>query len=180
MSKSLVPSLETVQQAVIAAHVAAEPDGQRFGDPARLLGRLHAEVGGKRRAALGHRSVEQTGGPRRHQLMHDGEGAGALAEQRDVIGIAAEGGDIALDPPEGQALVLEGHVAGRLGRLQAEEAEGAEAIVERDDEDVAVVGQVLGAVEELAAGAADVRAAVDPHHHWQRRPERVARILWTA
>jgi hypothetical protein len=34
-----------------------------------------------------------------------------------------------------------------------------------------VVGQVLGAVEELAAGAADVGAAVDPHHHWQRRPE---------
>ena len=112
--------------------------------------------------------MNQAGGPGGYQLVEHAKGPGALAKQRDILGIAAKVRNMTLDPGEGQVLILECHVASRLICLQAEEAEGAEAIVDRDDDYVPIVGQVLGAVPELAPRAADVGAAVDPHHDRQQ------------
>ena len=47
-----------------------------------------------------------------------------------------------------------------------EEAEDAEAVVERDDDD-ALAGEGLAVVPRLGAGAGLEAAAVDPHHHRQ-------------
>lgn len=46
-----------------------------------------------------------------HEVM-DGGRAGALAVDRDSARVSPETADVGLDPPQGEALVLEPHVAG--------------------------------------------------------------------
>ena len=58
--------------------------------------------------------------------------------------------------------------AEQVGEVQ--EAERTEAVVDRDDDDVAVHREVRAVVPRRVARAPDERAAVDPHHH---RPARV-------
>jgi len=45
------------------------------------------------------------GGAKGGDKAVDGEGAGAFTEDGDTGGVAAEGGDVALDPGQGEALV---------------------------------------------------------------------------
>ena len=50
----------------------------------------------------------------RQEVDADGTGSGAFAEQRQGGGVAAEGGDVVLDPLDGQRLVVEALVTRRL------------------------------------------------------------------
>ncbi len=51
-------------------------------------------------AALHEGAGEEAGAVRRHQVVHDGEGAGALAEQGHPVAVAAKGRDILLHPAQ--------------------------------------------------------------------------------
>ena len=116
-------------------------------------------------AALEDAAPGQVAADGRQQVDADGTGAGALAEQRQLVGIAAEAAGVVLDPLDGQRLVVEAHVARRLVRAQVQEAEGADAVVERRHDDVVVAGQQRAVVELQRRRAAHVAAAVDPDQH---------------
>ena len=47
----------------------------------------------------------------------DAEGPGGFSEDGDATGVAAEGGDVALDPGQGEALVEVAEVAGCEGEV---------------------------------------------------------------
>ena len=105
--------------------------------------------------------------------MRHARGAGRLAEDRDIVGIAAEGGDVALHPLQAGDLVEQAVVArGMLRQFggergMGEEAQHADAIVDRHH-DHAALGQPR-AVEGRTRGRAYLEAAaVDPHHDRQR------------
>src|SRR5688572_9595591 len=79
---------------------------------------------------------------RRGQEIEYARAAGGLAEHRDVVPIAAERRDIALDPGEGselieQAVVSAGLVRPALGRQRRvrEIPEKAEPVIEADEHD---------------------------------------------
>src|SRR5262249_863751 len=86
-------------------------------------------------------------------------------------GAATEGGDVLLHPAESQLLVEQAVVARySLRRAVAErrarhEAEEAEAIVDGDDDGLALHGQLAGVVEIAIAG--DEGAAVNEAHDRQ-------------
>ena len=88
--------------------------------------------------------------------------------------IAAEDGDVALDPLQRgdeieQAVVAGGADFGFLREFgMREKAERVEAMVERDDDD-ALRGEAAAVVARLRSRADDEAAAVDPDHHRQRR-----------
>lgn len=92
------------------------------------------------------------------------DAAGRLSGEGDAVGVAAQGRDVLLHPAQGELLVLEPPVAGAGPVPRAEEAERAEAVVERDQHQVAVQ-QVLRAVERRATLAEAAR--VQPHQHGQ-------------
>ena len=81
----------------------------------------------------------------------DAVGAGRLAEDRDVVGIAAERRDAVAHPLERRDLVEDAGVA-RTGELVAEqvgevqEPERPEPVVDRDDDDVAVLRELRAVV----------------------------------
>ena len=99
-------------------------------------------------------------------------GAGGLAEEGDVVGVAAEGCDVAADPGDGGGLVhqavVAGGVVGRLGGEfgEGEEAEDAEAVVHGDDDDAAM-REELAVLAILGGAAGGEAAAVDPDHDGQ-------------
>ena len=125
-------------------------------------------------ARLRDGSVEESlrlGGSEQHADAHS---AGRLAEDRDVVGIAAEAGDVVAHPAQRGHLVAHAVVAAvrvvAVGeRLVVEVAQRAEAVVDRDQHDVAAPGEVLAVVDRRRAGAAGEAAAVDPDHHRARR-----------
>jgi hypothetical protein len=86
--------------------------------------------------------VEEAAGERRLAKGLHAAGAGALAEDHNVIRVATELGDILLDPFQGLDLVEDTIVAGysvralscKLGVSQ--EAENAETIVDRHKDNV--------------------------------------------
>ena len=130
----------------------------------------HGErVAGECAAAFADGFVEEALGDGRGHLFADGEGAGAFAEDGDVAGIAAELRDVALDPFERgglihQAVVAGGVVAVFLGEFGVrEEAEDAEAIVHRNDDD-AFFGEVRAVLARFGGCAGGEAAAVDPDH----------------
>ena len=89
-----------------------------------------------------------------------------------LAGIATEVGDAVVDPAQrrlliGQAIVAD--PAGRTERGMGKEAERTQPVVDRDDDDIALLRQPSGVVD--VAAAIEEGTAVDPHHH---RP-RVAR-----
>ena len=132
------------------------------------------DVDGQRRAALHRGSVEQPAGGRHHAQHRHGGGARRLAEDRDVGGVAPERADVVLHPPKRFDAVEEppapeGLALGRQ-RGMSEEAEGAEAVVDGHDDDVAVGRQGGALVQRAGTGPAAEGAAVDPHHHGSRLP----------
>ena len=113
--------------------------------------------------------MEQPPGDRRAAEHADDGRAGRLAEDREVVRVAAERRDVVLHPGEGGNGVEERLVAGRfaarlLGEFRVrEEAECAEAIVEVDEHH-ALLRQVLAVVVRAVAASLGVGAAVDPDH----------------
>lgn len=145
---------------VSAAQLGAQPQGQAASCGAGL-----GKASRQRRASHGHGAVEEPPAAARHQVAVRADGAGRVAHQGHLVGVAAEGRDVVPHPAQGQLLVLESPVAAG-GRVPgAEEAERAHAVVERHEHQLPVE-QVLGAVRAAAAlveGAE--RAAVQPHQH---------------
>jgi hypothetical protein len=95
----------------------------------------------------------------------DRPAAGRLAADRHASGVAAEGGDVLLDPAQRRLVVHQPVVAGRAlscGQLRVpQEAEGAEAVVHRHPGDPGQ-GDDLGHVG-LVGAAVQQAAAVDEH-----------------
>jgi hypothetical protein len=64
-------------------------------------------------------------------VVHDGAAAGRLAEDGDAVRVAAELGNVFLNPLESQALVMQAGVGGAVGLegWPAEPAESSETVV---------------------------------------------------
>ena len=106
------------------------------------------------------------GGAHQHADAH---ATGRLAEDRDIVGVAAELADVIADPLQRRDLVAHAVVAAlrivAVGQgLVVEIAECSETVVDRDHHNVASSGQVLSVVDRRRAGAAGEAAAVDPEH----------------
>ena len=105
---------------------------------------------------------------RSHHVV-DAPGARRLTEDRHVLRIAAESADVLAHPLECSNLVEQTVVARRaVGRLccqsrVGEEAEHAEAIVDRDHHD-ALASESRAVVPGRSAAAGSEAATVDPHH----------------
>ena len=91
--------------------------------------------------------------------MHgDGDRTGALAEERHVVGITAEGGDVVVHPLQGHHLVEETGVAGHVRRAEVQEAEAGHAILHRHQDHVLLGHQDL-VIVDVEGGRAGVEAA---------------------
>ena len=129
----------------------------------------------RRRAALRDRAVEQPARGGSAEQRSDARRAGRLAEDRHLRRdrrrtrrcnrapnrARRSGRGCRRCPSPGTRRVEVGEV---------QEAERSEAVVDRDDDDVAVQRELRTVVPRCVARAPDVRAAVNPHHH---RSERV-------
>ena len=108
---------------------------------------------------------------RLHKEVDTG-GARPVPVQRHRLGVAAEVGDVLLDPLEGRDLVHQavvGHLRVLMGRrVGVEEAEDPEPVVDGDHHHIAVAGQHPAVVE--VAWAPAVGFPVDKQHHWQQGP----------
>ena len=103
----------------------------------------------RERAALHDRPLEEPARAARDEVGEHRQAAGRLAGDRDVVRVAAELRDVALHPAQRRLLVHQAVVAGRAAgprgeRRVREEAERAEPVVDRDDDDA--VRRELGAV----------------------------------
>ncbi len=152
--------------------------GLRRGDSQlveHMVGELGGDLAGPHEvgaAGLEDRAVEEPVGAREAKEGGAAHGAGRLAEDRDLVGVAAEGLDLVAYPGERGHLVEEALVAGGGEPLaeavaQAKEAEGAEPVVDGDDHHVPPPGQGRAVIEHLGARAQQEGSAVDPH---QDRP----------
>lgn len=95
--------------------------------------------------------------------------AGGLPEDGDAAEIASEGPDVVPDPGEGGDLVQQAPVGGGVGEDAV--AEGAEPVVERDQDDP-VPGEGRSVVDGDGGGPPGEGAPVDPHHDRQPGPGR--------
>ena len=167
-----------VREAGPIGHLLGGGFGIGEGQGALLRHRAHARehrldgLAGIREAAGAHDDglVEGALGERGGRQELRAAAAGALAEQHHVVRVAAELGDVGLDPLEGLDLVQGAPVAGRVLRVlrgelgMGEEAERAHAVVEGDEDDV--LRRPLLAVElRLGAPAFAHAAAEHPHGH---------------
>jgi len=64
-------------------------------------------------------------------VQRDGDRARAFAEERHVLGIAAERGDVVAHPLQGHHLIEKPSVTGHVGRAEVQEAETSHAILHR-------------------------------------------------
>ena len=107
--------------------------------PSSLGGREPSER--RHHRTLQYCLLEQSFRQRRGHQDGDRDRARRLPEHRDALRIAAEGGDVALDPLEGRDLVQQtivaGGMLGGLGRQHRvrEEAKDPDTVVEADDDD---------------------------------------------
>lgn len=98
----------------------------------------------------GHERVFSVG----ERPVVDGDAAGGLPRDDDFVRVAAEGPDVGVEPLDGEALVAEAEVLGRVGG--AGKAEDVEAEVEGGDYDVLGVGEVVAVVEGGVGGAGGI------------------------
>ena len=100
---------------------------------------------------------------------------GGLAERGHTAGIAAEARDVVAHPLEGGDRVVQTEVrVVAAERSRIEEAEGADAIVGADDDDILLSRETRTVVDRLRGRAEHERAAVEPHHDGLRFAARVA------
>ena len=142
-----------------AAAVGSRPRGaDELGADVAGQGRGEEGAGHALRDRVGEQSF---GGGHDHQ-GGDGACAGGLAEDGDPGRVAAERGDLFLDPAQGGHLVELGPVGRRT--VEVGVALDPDAMVGRDD-DHPGTGQ-RGAVEQIRIRRPEpIGAAVDPHHH---------------
>ncbi len=113
---------------------------------------------------------EPLGQRRDHERPHV-HGAGGLAHDADVAGVAPEGPGVGLHEPQGLDLVEQAEVAGVVLRVAGLEArvvqppEEAQAVVHRDDHGLCPAGQLPPVVHGVRRVADHVAAAVHEHHH---------------
>ena len=169
---------------------AADRRGERGGGGGALGGGALAR---RAAAALADRAMEELAAAGRRHLVAHVRRPGGLAEDRDLARVAAERGDVGLDPAQGRLLVEQPLVAREgMARVLAsergvtEEPEHVQPVVDRDHHDVALLGQHVAVVDaaprdarerhDVGGGSGHVRAAVEPHHHRPRlRWRRVGR-----
>jgi hypothetical protein len=114
--------------------------------------------------------VEQALGRWHRHQRADLPPAAGLAEDRDVLWVAAEAGDVVADPLQHGHQVEQADVGRAPVFLdpqprEVQVAEGVEAVVVGDDDRVVATGQVLAVVgEEVVARAPEEPAAVHPDH----------------
>ena len=117
------------------------------------------------------RSKSPSAGGARQQGDHV-ESARGFAEDRDVVGISAKGGDVLPHPLEPTDQIEGSEVPRCVQRVGvggqggvAKPAEDAQAIVEGDEDDVVLVDQRAPVVD--VALAEQIGTAVDPDHDGQ-------------
>ena len=118
------------------------------------------------RRALDDRRAEQPRRPGRDQVIAHRHAARGFAGDGDLLGVAAERGDVVADPAQRGLLVGQAVVADRAGRTErrvGQEAQRTQPVVDRDDDDVASGRQPARVID--VAAAVDEASAVDPHHH---------------
>ena len=150
---------------------ALDTASDRFDDEGAVVG---GRPGERHRRALGDRPVVEGIGRRCAEDRGDGSGAGRLATDGHLPGVAAEVGDVVVDPLQRGDLVADAVVlrSGEGGVEVAElhEAEHAEPVVDGHDDDVTLPSE-RGAVVGVA-GTGGVGAAVDPEEHRAAGPVR--------
>ncbi len=113
--------------------------------------------------------MEESFGARHGEQRIHFSAAAALAEDGDVAGVAAEAADVFLHPFERENNVEHADVAG-VGVFFAvlrkiEMTDGAEPMIERDEDDIAGAREAFAVVRRmLLAVAGDEAAAVEPDH----------------
>src|SRR5690606_14639166 len=127
-----------------------------------ILTRSQRQLGSVVRAALNNSLVKQPLGRGGGDLTGDAVATGRLAEQGYVVRIAVEGSNVVLNPAQGQLLVLQAEVGVAQGSV-GQEAEGAEAVVQRDH-DHAAFHQMPGIVARTTR-TVDEGATMDPDHY---------------
>jgi hypothetical protein len=142
--------------------------------PTLLLGDLQCLQRQRAHSAFDDDALEEPDALRRDQVQTHAPATRRLAEDGDVVRIAAEALDVALHPSQGEDLILEAEVArGRLRRplgaerRMSQEAELPETIVEAHHHHTGALHQVarIGGSVELEAFAGGEAATVNPHHH---------------
>ena len=116
------------------------------------------------RAALHDGARELGAAERRQEVEADAHRAGTLAEQRHVVRVAAEVADVLLHPLHAHQLVEQPRVARRARVVEREEAERADAVADRHDDDVVGRRQDLAVVETQRRRSAVEPAPEYPHH----------------
>jgi hypothetical protein len=110
--------------------------------------------------------VKQSFREGRHKVGHHRGAAAGLAEDRHVSRIAAERGDIVLDPPQRELLVHDPVVCKRVAlgidRGMPQEAERSDPVVQRHHDHVAAPGKLAAVV--IVAFAAEQASAIEPDH----------------
>ena len=106
------------------------------------------------------------------QQRDDGMRAGAFAEHRHIVRVAAEHRDVVFDPAQRQDQIAQKQVAvegdvRRRQRRQIQTTQRAEAVVDRDI-DTAALGQARPVVDRCGRAAHDVSATVHEDHDGQR------------
>ena len=73
--------------------------------------------------------AEQVSGERGQEVQTDAAGPCTLPHQRDVGGVATEGGNVILDPLHGHQLVKHARIAGSILRVKIEKSQRGHAIL---------------------------------------------------
>src|SRR5436305_150578 len=110
---------------------------------------------------------EETLRLRRGQQRSHAHATSGLAEDRDVVGVAAERLDVVARPLERRDLVKGAEVAGAYRAWEAlveiEKTERVQAVVDRHQDD-AVAGERVARKGGVRSASRGEPAAVDPHH----------------
>lgn len=123
-------------------------------------------------AALGDDTVDETLRQRTIHHVKRARRAGGLTTHSDLVGIPAKVGDVVMDPFQGEllvqnAVVPRAVVPGFRRKVgMSKEAEDAQAVVDRDDDDV-LAGQARTVVRHDISGSALETTAIDPDVHRQ-------------
>mmetsp|Transcript_16504 Transcript_16504/g.62764 ORF Transcript_16504/g.62764 Transcript_16504/m.62764 type:complete len:260 (+) Transcript_16504:539-1318(+) len=163
----LPEALQIVLFAANAFHKqVSEIDGLRW---------FKEELGSVARSAFHDRPVKETRVETVADVMADGERSGALSENGDLPRISAERLGVPAEELQRHSLILNPHVPQRpmlillpQGLLR-QEAENANSVVWRDDDDAVPLRQFLAVVRtELEAVAHGEEATVDPEHDGEK------------
>ena len=112
---------------------------------------------------------------RRAHKRTNGSSARRLAKDRDPVLVTAERGDMLAHPVKGSNLVRKTEVTVGLPVIQREEAERGEAIVDRDEDDVAARSECAAIEGRVAPRPARECPTVNPEHDCLERGLRVLR-----